>query len=200
MIKSEAMNQFGYSSQDTFDTMLLDLNIDPDKTDFTDEECDRIRQHIASMGATKALPTGEPDNAATNGHLAVTDDEILGVAESTGVDLDIVMSAAMHVENLEALVQWVEEYKRLESEQEIKDSARQQFELDQLRKKEQQLGERLNAALNKPAVNVSNIRQQLGVKVPAGVSKLGKWDGKAGTAGEPDFLKSARAAFAKKSS
>jgi hypothetical protein len=200
MIKSEAMNQFGYSSQDTFDTMLLDLNIDPDKTDFTDEECDRIRQHIASMGATKALPTGEPDNAATNGHLTVTDDEILGVAESIGVDLDIVMSAAMHVENLEALVQWVEEYKRLESEQEIKDSARQQFELDQLRKKEQQLGERLNATLNKPAVNTSVIRQQLGIKVPVGVSNLGKWDGKPGTAGEPDFLKDARATFAKKSS
>ena len=103
MIKSEAMNQFGYSSQDTFDTMLLDLGIDPDKKDFTESECARIRQHIASMGAKKALPTGEPDNAATNGHLTVTDDEILGVAESTGVDLDIVMSAAMHVENLERL-------------------------------------------------------------------------------------------------
>ena len=147
-------------------------------------------------GNSNEQGSGQIDNSS----LAVTDEEILNVAESTGVDLDIVMSAAMHVENLEALVQWVEEYKRLESEQEIKDSARQQFELDQLRKKEQQLGERLNAALNKPAVNTSVIRQQLGVKVPAGVSNLGKWDGKPGTAGEPDFLKNARAAFAKKSS
>jgi hypothetical protein len=198
MIKPEAMNEFGYSSQDSFDTMLLDLGIDPDKTDFTDDECDRIRQHIASMGATKALPTGEPDDAATNGHLTVTDDEILGVAERTGVDLDIVMSAAMHVENLEALVQWVEEYKRLESEQEIKNSARQQFELDQLRKKEQELGERLNAAINKPAINVAAIRQNLGVKTPQSVTNLGKWDGKAGSSNEPDFLKKARAAFSKK--
>jgi hypothetical protein len=198
MIKSEAMNQFGYSSQDCFDTMLLDLGIDPDKKDFTESECDRIRQHIASMGATKALPTGEPDNAATNGHLTVTDDEILGVAESTGVDLDIVMSAAMHVENLEALVQWVEEYKRLESEQEIKDSARQQFELEQLRKKEQELGERLNAAINKPTINVAAIRQRLGVKTPQSVTNLGKWDGNTGAANEPDFLKKARAAFSKK--
>jgi hypothetical protein len=198
MIKSEAMNQFGYSSQDCFDTMLLDLGIDPDKKDFTESECNRIRQHIASMGATKALPTGEPDNAATNGHLTVTDDEILGVAESTGVDLDIVMSAAMHVENLEALVQWVEEYKRLESEQEIKDSARQQFELEQLRKKEQELGERLNAAINKPTINVAAIRQRLGVKTPQSVTNLGKWDGNTGAANEPDFLKKARAAFSKK--
>ncbi|HEY9795876.1 MAG TPA: hypothetical protein V6D30_09560 [Leptolyngbyaceae cyanobacterium] len=133
-----------------------------------------------------------------NSSLAVTDDEILDVAESTGVDLDIVMSAAMHVENLEALVQWVEEYKRLESEQEIKDSARQQFELDQLRKKEQELGERLNAAINKPTVNVAAIRQRLGVKTPQSVTNLGKWDGKPGAANEPDFLKNARAAFAKK--
>ncbi len=130
--------------------------------------------------------------------LAVTDEEILDVAESTGIDLDIIMSAAMHVENLEALVQWVEEYKRLESEQEIKDSARQQFELDQLRQKEQQLGERLNAALNKPAVNVAVIRQCLGVRTPQGVMNLGKWDGLPGSSGEPDFLKQARAAFAKK--
>ncbi len=130
--------------------------------------------------------------------LALTDDEILDVAESTGVDLDIIMSAAMHVETLEALVQWVEEYKRLESEQEIKDSARQQFELDQLRQKEQQLGERLNAALNKPAVNVAAIRQRLGVRTPQEVMNLGKWDGLPGSSGEPDFLKNARVAFAKK--
>jgi hypothetical protein len=100
--------------------------------------------------------------------LAVTDEEILDVAESTGIDLDIIMSAAMHVENLEALVQWVEEYKRLESEQEIKDSARQQFELDQLRQKEQQLGERLNAALNKPAGKCCCYSAMLGSKNSSG--------------------------------
>jgi hypothetical protein len=127
--------------------------------------------------------------------LTVTDDDILDLAESTGIDLDVVMGAAAHVENLEALVKWVEAYKELECEQEIKNSARQQFELDQLRKKEQELGERLNAAINKPAVNVSAIRQQLGVKVPQGVTNLGKWDGKPGSSNEPDFLKKARAAM-----
>jgi hypothetical protein len=89
---------------------------------------------------------GQASGRVEESLLAITDEEILNVAESTNVDLDIIMSAAMHVENLEALVQWVEEYKRLESEQEIKDSARQQFELDQLLQKEQELGERLNAA------------------------------------------------------
>jgi hypothetical protein len=110
------------------------------------------------------------------------------------------MSAAEHVESLEALVKWVEKYKQLEEEQAIEDSARQQFELDQLRKKEQELGERLNAAINKPAVDVAAIRQRLGVRTPQGVKNLGKWDGKPGSSDEPDFLKNARVAFAKTSS
>lgn len=148
-------------------------------------------------GAPDSNNNGQASGRVEESLLAITDEEILNVAESTDVDLDIIMSAAMHVENLEALVQWVEEYKRLESEQEIKDSARQQFELDQLLQKEQELGERLNAAITKPAVNVAVIRQRLGVKTPQGVTNLGKWDGLPESFGEPDFLKTARAAFAK---
>jgi hypothetical protein len=156
---------------------------------------------------TAALPAGKQESvevSESNGHqettgqLTVTDDEILDLAASTGVELDVVMSAAEHVESLEALVKWVEKYKQLEEEQAIEDSARQQFELDQLRKKEQELGERLNAAINKPAVNVAAIRQRLGVKTPQSVTNLGKWDGKPGSSNEPDFLKNARAAFSKK--
>ena len=152
----------------------------------------------------KQLPQVQNSNNNRQGHLSdessltVTDDDILDLAESTGIDLDVVMGAAAHLENLEALVKWVEAYKELESEQEIKNSARQQFELDQLRKKEQELGERLNAAINKPAVNVSAIRQRLGVKVPQGVTNLGKWDGKPESENEPNFLKKARAALTKK--
>jgi len=205
VIKSDAMTQFGYVSTDAFDTLLLDLNIDPDASDLNDNECDRIRNHIADMGASKALPCGENVNANAdigNSDLAVTgdavtDDDVLELAEATGVDLDIVMNAAAHVEDLEALVKWVEAYKELESEQAIKDSARQQFELDQLRKKETELGERLNAALTKSKPDVNKIRQRLGVKVPTSVSNLGVWNGKAGDANEPDFLKKAREAFAK---
>lgn len=203
MIKFEAMNQFGYSSQDAFDTMLLDLSIDPDKTDFTESECDQIRQHIASMGATKALPTGDfdstfgkSDNAVKNGHLAVTDDEILDIAANTGVELDVLMNAAAHVADLEALVRWVEIYKELEDEQAIRESAKEQFEIDQLRKKESQLGDRLNTALEKPSINTNLIRERLGVKVPQTVTELGKWDGKVGSKNEPGFLKSVRAKVA----
>ena len=129
--------------------------------------------------------------------LAVTDDDILDIAASTGVDLDVVMNAAAHVADLEALVKWVEVYKELEDEQAIRDSAREQFELDQLRKKESQLGERLTTALNKTPVNTSLIRERLGVTVPSSVTKLGNWDGKVDSENAPDFLKSARAKVVK---
>jgi hypothetical protein len=195
------MNQFGYADQDVFDTLLLNLDIDPDASDLTDNECDRIRKHIADMGASKALPSASANadiNADIgNSDLAVTDDDLLELAEATGVDLDVVMSAAAHVEDLEALVKWVEAYQELEDEQAIKESAREQFELDQLRKKETELGERLNAALTKSKPDVNKIRQRLGVKVPTSVSNLGAWNGKVNDVNEPDFLKKAREAFAK---
>jgi hypothetical protein len=107
------------------------------------------------------------------------------------------MSAAAHVEDLEALVKWVEAYKEIESEQAIKESARQQFELDQLRKKEAELGERLNSALTKTTPDLSKIRQRLGVTVPQKVTTLGKWSGNVNDPNEPDFLKKAREVFAK---
>jgi len=182
-----------------FESLLLDLNIDPDQEEYSDEEISRIdAERNQNAGSKQPLPASNGNN---NGYieksLAITptDDDILEIAASTGVDLDVVMSAAAHVENLEALVRWVEEYKKLEDGQRIKDSAKQQFELDQLREKEQELGERLNAAIDKPAVNVSTIRQRLGVKVPQCVTNLGKWDGKSGSEKEPDFLKKARAAM-----
>jgi len=200
MIKSEVMTQFGYADQDVFDTLLLNLNIDPDVSELTDNECDRIRQHIADMGASKALPSASANadiNADMgNSDLAVTDDDVLELAESTGVDLDVVMSAAAHVADLEALVKWVEAYQELKDEQAIKESARQQFELDQLRKRETELGDRLNSALTKEKPDVTKIRQRLGVKVPTSVSNLGAWNGKINDPNEPDFLKKARAAFA----
>jgi hypothetical protein len=105
------------------------------------------------------------------------------------------MSAAAHVADLEALVKWVEAYQELKDEQAIKDSAREQFELDQLRKRETVLGERLNSALTKAKPNVNQIRQRLGVKVPAKVTNLGAWNGKVNDPNEPDFLKKAREAF-----
>lgn len=162
-----------------------------------------LRDYKSGKLEVTALPQAHENNGSQQGSvqepaaLAVTDDEILDIAVNTGVDLDVVMNAAAHIADLEALVKWVEVYKELEDEQTIRDSAREQFELDQLRKKESQLGERLNSALNKIPINTGLIRQRLGVNVPQSITKLGNWDGKADSKNAPDFLKSAQAAIAK---
>jgi ribosome biogenesis GTPase A len=164
-----------------------------------------LRDYKSGKLEIAALPQAQGNNGNNKSSehveesaaLAVTDDDILEIAASTGVNLDVVMNAAAHVADLEALVKWVEVYKEFEDEQAIRDSAREQFELDQLRKKESQLGERLTAALNKSPVNTNLIRERLGVVVPKTVTKLGKWDGKVDSENAPDFLKPAREAIAK---
>jgi hypothetical protein len=163
-----------------------------------------LRDYRSGKLEIAALPQAQENNGNNSSServeesaaIAVTDDDILDVAASTGVNLDVVMNAAAHVADLEALVKWVEVYKELEDEQAIRDSAREQFEIDQLRKKESQLGDRLNAALNKAPVNTNLIRERLGVAVPKSVTKLGLWDGKVDSENAPDFLKSARAKVA----
>jgi hypothetical protein len=202
MKKVALLEQRNITDINEFESMLLDLEIDPDKDEYPEEEVKRIDEELSrKIGNQQTLLAANNSNGNEYNEqslsLAPTDDEILEVAESTGVDLDVVLSAAAHVENLEALVRWVEAYKELESEQAIKDSARQQFEIDQLRKKERELDERLNAAINKPKPDINTIRQQLGVKVPTAVTNLGKWNGKPENKNEPDFLKTARMAFAK---
>lgn len=161
-----------------------------------------LRDYRSGKLEIVALPQAQESNENNQAveeatALAVTDDDILDIAASTGVDLDVVMNAAAHVEDLESLVLWVEAYKELEATQAIKDSAKQQFELDQLRKKENQLGDRLTTALNKTPVNTALIRERLNVVVPKSITKLGKWDGKIDSKDAPDFLKAARAAIAK---
>jgi ribosome biogenesis GTPase A len=163
-----------------------------------------LRDYRSGKLEIAALPQAQENNGNNSSYerveesaaLAVTDDDILDVAASTGVNLDVVMNAAAHVADLEALVKWVEVYKELEDEQAIRDSAKEQFEIDQLRKKESQLGERLTTALNKTPINTALIRERLGVAVSESITKLGNWDGKVDSKDAPDFLKSARAKVA----
>ena len=182
--KQQAMDKFGYTSIDDFDTLLLDLEIEPETEELTPQQMDAIAHWIANH---RGLPTSVEES--------ITDDGILAVVENTGVELDVVMEAANHLESLEALVRWVEEYKACEAEALIKESAKQQFEIDQLRKKEAQLSDRLQSAISKKSPDVNAIKSQLGIATPQNVTQMGKWNGKAHGEGEPDFLKNARVLF-----
>lgn len=68
MIKPEVMNKFGFSDVDEFDTLLLDLNIDPELQILTDEQVETVRNHVAVFASTlTALPAAQDNSHGNNG-------------------------------------------------------------------------------------------------------------------------------------
>lgn len=171
---------------DTLKEAMVDLEIDPLQDSLGDEDTAKIDAHFQRL----ALP--EP---VTTPKAPPTDDQVLALAESAGVDLDAVMQAAERLGELEALVLWVESYQELVHDQRIKDNAKQQFEIDRLEGKEQELASRLSAAVNRPSPNFQEIYDRLGIKTPQTVTELATWDGTPDGESEPDFLRNARSAL-----
>lgn len=65
--KSEVMSKFGFTDSDGFDTLLLDLKIDPDLPELTDEQVEAIKNHVTVFATSlTALPASEEPNG--NGH------------------------------------------------------------------------------------------------------------------------------------
>ncbi len=61
--KSEVMSKFGFTDPDGFDTLLLDLNIDPDLPELTDEQVEAIKNHVTVFATSlTALPASEETN------------------------------------------------------------------------------------------------------------------------------------------
>jgi hypothetical protein len=158
------------------ETMIEVLNIDPTR-ELTEAEIEQIEAHFNGGLAL-------PDAAA-----AVTDDDVLAIAETSGVDLDVVMQASERLGSLEDLVQWVESYQDLARVHQIKENAKQQFEIDRLEGKEKELADRLAAAVERSSPDFNKIRASLGFKLPKAVERM------ADEEHEPDFLKSARTAL-----
>jgi hypothetical protein len=157
------------------ETMIEILDIDPTR-ELTEAEIEQIEAHF---NGGLALPDAAP----------VTDDDVLAVAESSGLDLDVVMRAASQLDHLEALVQWVESYQRFARSHQIQENAKQQFEIDRLEGKEKELADRLAAAVDRSSPDFNKIRASLGFKLPKAVERM------ANEEHEPDFLKSARIAL-----
>lgn len=95
MIKSEVMNKFGFSDVDEFDTLLLDLNIEPEAEDLTDEQVETVKNHVTVFASTlAALPVGQPENGNSNGHytapsnaMSVVTNQGLQVAKEAGLEI-----------------------------------------------------------------------------------------------------------------
>lgn len=177
-MKQALMIELNQHDTTSFDTLLFDLGIDPDKEELTSEEAEKVRAHFRD--SQMALPS--------NGK-APSDDDVLALAEGSGVDLDVVMDAADALGELEALVKWVETYQSCVTDAEIEADAKRQFQIDQLERKEKELGERLAAAVNLKSPDFDAIRRRLGITTPEAVTRL------ADKEREPNFLKSARVAM-----
>jgi hypothetical protein len=179
--KAELAQDYVGGNFEALEEVLIDLGIDPEKDELTVEEARAARNYFRDLEGRAIAP--------------VSDDDVLAVAETSGVDLDVVIRASERLDSLEDLVQWVESYQDLARVHQIKENAKQQFEIDRLEGKEQELAARLSAALKRESPDFEEIRQRLGIEAPEAATRLASWDGKPKGEGEPDFLKSARTAL-----
>lgn len=178
------------TSLEAIESAMDELDIDFTKDSYTAEEVSNLDTHFSSQ---ELLALEGPS-------LAVTDDEILAVAERTNIELDVVMQAAQKCQTLSFLVKWAEEYQSQKSaiEQEkaslaIKESVSRHIELENLTHQEKDLQARLVSALTPTSStipSVSDIEKMLGIETPESARSLAKSDYTGEEA--PDFLLQAR--------
>jgi hypothetical protein len=99
MNKQHAMEKFGFTDSDEFDTLLLDLGIDPESNDLTQEQVEAIKNHVTVFASSiAALPavgfSSETNNS--NGHhtytapagaMTVVTNQGLQLAKETGLEI-----------------------------------------------------------------------------------------------------------------
>jgi hypothetical protein len=96
MIKPEVMKKFGFIDSDEFDAFLLDLNIDPDVDELTDEQIENIKNHVAIFASSlAALPSAKDANndntdstyVAPFTSMSVVTNQGLQLAKETGINI-----------------------------------------------------------------------------------------------------------------
>lgn len=96
--KQQAMEKFGFSDSDEFDTLLLDLGIDPELDELTSNQVEVIRKHVTVFASSlNALaPSQEPQEQqpqaddtyiAPEGSMALIANQGLQVAKEAGLDI-----------------------------------------------------------------------------------------------------------------
>lgn len=201
MVRNELASHFK-RPKEKVERAIADAGFASDKQEFNSQELSDVGyvlEILEKENPTQSLPANTNDNG--NGHtndisdtlLAPTDDDILNLAETTGVELNAIMQAAEQVETLGQLVLWVEEYKRQQSERQIRESVRRRLDLEELASQKQQLSDRLVAAINKKAPDTDQIAKTLGLELPPEVNNLAQPD----SDWQKDFLSMARQAVGK---
>jgi hypothetical protein len=97
MKKTQVMEKFGFADEEEFDTLLLDLGIDPESEDLTPEQVETIKNHVTvSASSIAALSAAEPNNGNGNKHhtytppsgvMTVITNQGLQLARETGLQI-----------------------------------------------------------------------------------------------------------------
>jgi hypothetical protein len=97
MKKTQVMEKFGFADSEEFDTLLLDLGIDPESEDLTPEQVETIKNHVTVFASSiAAIPAAEPNNGKANEHhtytppsgvMTVITNQGLQLARETGLQI-----------------------------------------------------------------------------------------------------------------
>jgi hypothetical protein len=97
MKKTQVMGKFGFADSEEFDTLLLDLGIDPESEDLTPEQVETIKNHVTVFASSiAALPAAESNNGNGSEHhtytppsgvMTVITNQGLQLAKETGLQI-----------------------------------------------------------------------------------------------------------------
>lgn len=97
MNKSQVMEKFGFTNALEFDTLLLEIGIDPEAEELTDAEVETVKNHVTIFATSlTALPPSEEDLQNVHGHqtytppagaMSVITNQGLQLAKETGLQI-----------------------------------------------------------------------------------------------------------------
>lgn len=97
MNKPQVMDKFGFKDSEEFDALLLDLGIDPELPELTEEQVESVKNHVTVFASSLAgLPATPPQSENTNtngsymapdGAMTVVTNQGLQIAKETGLEI-----------------------------------------------------------------------------------------------------------------
>lgn len=97
MNKPQVMDKFGFKDSEEFDALLLDLGIDPEVPELTEEQVESVKNHVTVFASSIAgLPATPPQSENTNtnssymapdGAMTVVTNQGLQIAKETGLEI-----------------------------------------------------------------------------------------------------------------
>src|ERR687886_1591051 len=96
MNKPQVMDKFGFKDSEEFEALLLDLGIDPEVPELTEEQVEAVKNHVTVFASSLAgLPATTPQSENTNtngsyqapdGAMTVVTNQGLQIAKETGLE------------------------------------------------------------------------------------------------------------------